>query len=163
MPHHVERQRIARTADEVFEFVGPNIPENNPRYEREVIDWVDVSPRPIRVGTTAVMRRVESGKRRDVHVVCVDYQQGRRIAWKHTDPSPFRVDIAFETVPAGTAQTDLSVTVDITLAGPPRLISPIVQRRSGAKGKELVTRIRTIIETGTGALSPRPEVAQLAQ
>lgn len=158
MPRQVLVKRIARPVAEVFDFIGPNVPENNPRYEREVIDWVDVSPRPIRSGTTATMRRVDDGKRRDAHLVCTDYQPGRRIAWKHTDPGPFQFAIAFETRPAGVEQTDLAVTVDIGLSGFLRLLGPLFARRSARNGAEMIGRIKSILETGSGALSPRPEL-----
>ena len=157
MPRQVIRQRIERSTSEVFAFIGPNVPENNPRYEREVIDWVDVTPRPIGKGTTATMRRVDDGKRRDTHLVCTDYQADRRIAWKHTDPGPFQFAIAFETIPAGVASTDFVVTVDIGLSGAFRLMTPLVKRRMSRNGREMAGRIKSILETGTGALAPRPE------
>jgi hypothetical protein len=163
MPHIVTHRRIEKTPAEVFDFVGPNIPENNPRYEREVIAWTNVTPRPIRTGTTAVMHRLEGSKRRDVRLLCVDYQQDRRIAWDHTDPGPFKFAIAFETLPADKGATDLVVTVDITLSGPLRLMAPLFARRSRAVGAELTERIRSILETGSGALSPLPEAALLAR
>lgn len=159
MPRHVVVQRVERPVADVFEFIGPNVPENNPRYEREVIDWVDVSPRPIRRGTVGTMRRVDDGKRRDTHVVCTDYQQDRRIAWKHTDPGPFQFAIAFETLAAGAGQTDLAVTVDIRLSGLLRLLGPLFERRMARNGEQMIGRIKTILETGTGALAPRPELA----
>jgi hypothetical protein len=159
MPRHVIRQRIERPAAEVFAFIGPNAPENNARYEREVIDWVNVSPRPIQTGTTATMRRVDDGKRHDTHIVCTDYQPGRRTAWRHTDPGPFQFAIAFETIANSQSSTDLVVTIDIALSGPFRLMAPLVRRRMGRNGGEMIGRIKSILETGTGALAPRPEAA----
>lgn len=159
MPRYSIVQHIERPVAEVFDFIGPNVPENNPRYEREVIDWVDVSPRPIRRGTTGTMRRVDGGKRRDTHLVCTDYQAGRRIAWKHTDPGPFSFAIAFETTPVGPSRTDLAVTVDIGLSGFLVLLGPLFKRRMARNGVEMSGRIKTILETGTGALAPRPELA----
>jgi len=159
MPRYAKVQRIERSVADVFEFIGPNVPENNPRYEREVIDWVDVSPRPIRLGTTATMRRIDDGKRRDTHLLCTDYQTDRRIAWKHTDPGPFQFAIAFETRPAGTTQTDLAVTVEVGLSGFLRLLGPLFARRMASNGGQMIGRIKTILENGTGALDPRPEFA----
>jgi hypothetical protein len=146
MPSFELRQRVNRTAADVFDFVAVHAPENNSRWEDEVVEWTDVSPRPIRVGTTAVMKRLENGKRRDTHLLCTDYQQDRRIAWRHTDPGPFQFAIAFDTLPTGASSTDLVVNVDITLGGFLRLMGPLFKRQMAKRGGEMVARMKTLLE-----------------
>lgn len=147
MPTNVIRERIRRPAADVFEFVGANGYQNNPRWEKEVLSWSEVTPLPVRKGTTALMHREDDGKRRDVHLLCTEFEPGRRVAWQHTDPGPFRFAISFETTPTGASETELVVQTDITLSGPLRLMAPLFARRQAKTGARLMGEVKRLLES----------------
>jgi hypothetical protein len=155
MPTYERHIRINRSALDVFDFVGTNGYRNNPRWEKEVLSWSDVSPLPIRVGTTALMQRDEGGKKRDVHLRCTAYAPGRHVAWQHTDPGPFQFFISFDAIPIGATETDLVVRTVITLAGPLRLMAPLFKRQQAKTGKRLGDEVKRLLEepAATGAAS----------
>ena len=148
MPKDEFRFRVLRPVAEVFDFVATNGDRNNPRWEAEVLSWTDVTPRPIQKGTTAVMHRSDDGKRRDAHLLCTEFELDRRIAWKHTDPGPFKFAISFETVPVSARETELIARTDITLSGPLRLMAPLVRRRQARVGARLAGKVKELLESG---------------
>ena len=148
MPKDEFRIRIQRPVADVFDFVARNVDRNNPRWEAEVLSWTDVTPRPIGQGTTAVMHRVDGGKRRDAHLLCTQFEPDRRIAWKHTDPGPFQFAISFETVPVGARETELIARTDITLSGAMRVLAPLVRRRQARVGARLTGKVKELLDAG---------------
>lgn len=148
MPQDEFHIRIQRPVADVFDFVATNVDRNNPRWEDEVLSWTDVTPRPIGKGTTAVMHRVDGGKRRDAHLLCSEFEPNRRIAWKHTDPGPFQFAISFETVAVSPRETELIARTDITLSGAMRLMAPLVRRRQARVGARLTRRVRELLDGG---------------
>lgn len=158
MPSYEHRIQIERPATEVFDFVATNGDRNNPLWEEEVESWTDVSPRPIGEGTTAVMHRIEGGKRSAVHLVCTEFQPDGRIAWKHTDPGPFKFAISFTTIPLSPSLTELRVRVDITLSGPLRLMSPLIRRRMASTGLRLTGNVKTLLEATPALTGERSSV-----
>lgn len=148
MPKDEFRIRIQRPVAEVFDFVATNVDRNNARWEAEVLSWTEVTPRPIRKGTTAVMHRVDDGKRRDAHLLCTEFEPNRRTAWKHTDPGPFQFAISFETVPVSPRETELIARTNITLSGVIRLMAPLVRRRQARVGARLTGKMRELLDGG---------------
>ena len=146
MPNYERHIRIRRPAADVFDFVGVNGYRNNPRWEKEVVSWTEVAPVPVRVGTTAVMHRVEGGKRRDVPMRCVEFAIGRCVAWQHIDPGPFQFFISFEAIELSATETDLVVRTVITFAGPLRLMSPLVKRQQAKTGARLGDELKRLLE-----------------
>jgi hypothetical protein len=146
MPSYERHIRIRRSAAEVFDFVGVNGYRNNPRWENEVLSWSEVTPLPVRAGTTAVMHRQDGNKRRDVHLRCTEYVPGKYVAWQHTDPGPFQFFISFDALPLGATETDLVVRTVITLSGPLRLMSLLFKRQQVKTGERLGDEVKRLLE-----------------
>jgi len=118
------RRHISRSPDEVFDFIGTNLYQNHPRWEREVLEIRPLTPGPVRLGSRAVMVREDFGRRSETEYEVVAFEPGRRVAVRQPNAAML-FELEFALAPAANG-TDFTVSVHIEPRGALRLLGPIL-------------------------------------
>lgn len=151
-------ERASRSAAHAFDVVVRHQAENHPRWEDEVEQIRDLDT-VVGVGHRSVMVRTEYGRTREVVNECVEYVEGRRAAYLHSDPT---VDfwIAFDFVDVAPGECEVTATVRITPKRALRLLTPLFRRRAPRRGARILHRmVQVVEETPAYTGQPAPEVS----
>lgn len=146
MPTIVHTERVQRSAAHCFDVVIRHNRENHPRWEPEVLEIREVTGGPIRLGHRSVMVRRERGKIREVENECVEYVEGRRVAFSHPDPQ-MDFDIAFDFNPVSDSETDVVATVTMQPHGALRVLTPILKLAGPRKSARISSQMRRVVES----------------
>jgi len=145
MPTFKRTYRIARSADEVFDFIGTHLFENHPRWEREVVEIRPLTDGPIHVGSRAVMVRQEYGRRSESTYEITAFELGRRVAARHLDGS-MDFDLSFGLAPVDDAASDLTVDVSMALRGRLRPLSPLLGLQMPGRSDRIARSMIALVE-----------------
>jgi len=145
MPTFNRTYRIARSADEVFDFIGTHMYENHPRWEREVVAIRPLTPGPIGVGSRAVMVRHEYGRQYESTYEITAFEPGRLISATHLDGS-MDFDISFAVAPIDGASSDFTVNVKMGFRGRMRPLSPILGLQMPSRSDRLTRSMIALVE-----------------
>jgi hypothetical protein len=134
-------EHIRRTPAAVYDFVAVHQPENHPRWEDEVIEIRREAP--LAVGTKGVMVRQEGKRRREVPFEVTALVPDRLIAFR-SGAGGFDLRLTFDMRPAG-EETEFHVTVELTLSGPLRLLTPIFRRKFPRTGARITRKLASLL------------------
>lgn len=140
------RRRVRRPPEAVFDVIGTHVYENHPKWESEVVEIRPLTDPPMRVGSRAVMVRREYGRRSEVTYEVTDFEQDRRIAFRHLSPQ-MAFEIAFVLEPAGESGSDLSVQIRAQPKGVFRLMTPLVARNLPRTSERITTQMVAVVES----------------
>ena len=138
-------REVASSADHAFDVVVRHQAENHPRWEKEVVEVRRVGPES-GLGARSVMVRREIGRTREVENTCVEYVDGRRAAYEHTDPG-MDFWIAFDTVPAGPSTCHVTATVRLQPRGMLRALGPVLRLGTQRRTERITARMCEVIES----------------
>jgi hypothetical protein len=145
MPTFKRTYRVARSADEVFDFIGTHLFENHPRWEREVVAIRPLTEGPIRVGTRAVMVRQEYGRRTESTYEITAFEPGRLVAARHLDGS-MDFDISFGLAHVDVSSMDLTVDVSMAFRGRMRPLSGVLAPQMPGRSDRIARSMITLVE-----------------
>jgi hypothetical protein len=118
--------------------------ENHPRWEAEVLE-VRPLDEIVGVGHRSVMVRKEGGRVREVINECVEFVDGRQVAYQHRDPR-MDFDIAFAYADTGPGTSTLSVTVQMQPRGFLKLMTPLFRLGAPKRTARIAARTVEVIE-----------------
>jgi len=148
MPHSQVTVRVRRAADVVFDAIEGHARHNVPAWEPEVLEVRPVSPGPLQLGSRVAMVRKQSGRVQTTTYEITAFDRPRRIAARHLDgPMGFAIDFAVRPVDAGAS--DVTVTVDMTLRGPMRLLTPLFALMGPRRNAGIARKMVAAIEADT--------------
>lgn len=139
------RRRVARPPEVVFDVIGTHVYENHPKWESEVVEIRPLTDPPVQVGSRAIMVRREYGRRTEVPYEVTEFEQDRRIAFRHIS-GPMDFDIAFLLAPAADGNSDLVVQVRATPKGVFRLFTPLVARNLPKTSERITSQMVDLVE-----------------
>lgn len=136
---------IQRPATEVFDFVGPNLLMNYPKWSREVVELVPLTDGPVRIGTTCRQVRIDQGRRSESTFRVTVFQLGRRVCFEGVS-NPYRCDYLFEPVTSTSASriifTFELLSLDVYMRPFEKLIRIAIQEGT----EETVRNIKKLVE-----------------
>jgi hypothetical protein len=151
--------RIRRPAAVIFEAIEQHGWTNEPAWEPEVIEVRPLDAGRPRVGSRAAMTRRDSGR---VHTTTYEFtalEAPSRLAIRHLD-GPMDFALEFRLVPVGTAETDVTVTVDMSPRGALRVLAPVFALMGPRRNARISAAMVKAIEASTapavadGSLAP---------
>jgi hypothetical protein len=151
---------INRSPEEVFRFVATDHFENHPKWDPSVVEIVQTSAGPLKVGTTARLTRLDRGKRIEGTVEITEYEPHRRFA-AVVSFGPFTLHQSVTIEPVGTDSSRLTLTINTQATGPTRLLLPLLRGVFARTMRESLRRIKEMVERSRG-VSGRvngPEIA----
>jgi hypothetical protein len=146
--------RVRRPAAVVFRAIEQHGWTNEPAWEPEVIEVRPLEPGRPRVGSRAAMTRRDGGR---VHTTAFEFtalEPPSRLAIRHLD-GPMDFALEFRLVPVGTAETDVTVSVDMSPRGALRVLAPVFAlmgpRRNARISAAMVRAIEASTDVGPSA------------
>jgi len=146
---YVIHQRLRQAPKEVYDFLVLHQPENHPRWEPEVLEFRREGP-PV-VGGTAIMVRKDFGKVSEQVVHYTELVPDRRVRF-YSDDGSVRFDLAMDIEDLDTGSL-LRGSVEITLRGKMRLLSPILARVFKKNSQTIFERFRALIDGSSSPIS----------
>lgn len=144
--------QVARPAAHAFAVVVTHQAENHPRWEKEVVEIRDLDE-IVGVGHRSVMVRKEFGGTRERVNECVEYVDGRRAAFAHSDAG-MDFWIAFDFVDTAPGRSEVTASVRFTLKGKMRLLTPLFRRDAPRRGARIIASMARVIEQQPAYVSP---------
>ena len=138
-------QIINRPPDEVFRHVATDHFHNHPKWDPNVVEMVQTSTGPMRVGTTARLVRQDGGKRVEGAVEITEYEPDRCFA-AVVSFGPFVLDERATVEPVGALSSQLTLTIDNQATGLMRVLLPLLRGRFRRTMTESVRRIKDMVE-----------------
>jgi hypothetical protein len=144
---------IHRAPSTVFDVVGTNLFETQPKWEDGIVAIRPITDDPMGVGSKAVMERLDLGVwRHETSYQCVVFDQDRLVVMHNDSPGThvvFRLSLA----PAGRGETLLRFWVQANFTGFNRLLEPLASVLLRARRKTLVD-IKAYVEATTAIPGP---------
>lgn len=135
--------RINRPVEDVFEFVAVNHFRNHPRWDSNIVELTPMQSGPVAVGSTA---RVQRRKGADNEVLeVVEFEPPRHFGTRdNIGPFLLRVTCLFQPVEPRTSR--LTLIADTTVAGPMRIVAPLLRPLFARQMRKSLRRIKTLVE-----------------
>ena len=149
MPSSQVTVRVRRPASVVFDAIARHCWTNEPAWEPEVLGLRNDGG-VLRVGGRAVMTRRENGKVLETTYEITSLEAPRHIAMRHLD-GPMRFALDFTVTPAGPAEADVAVAVNIALLGAMRLLTPVIALGAPGRNARISAEMVRAIEAATPA------------
>ena len=151
---------IHRPPSIVFDVVGTHLFETQPKWEDGIVTIRPLTEGPMRVGSKAVMERLDLLVwRHETDYQCVVFDQDRLVGM-HNDSPGTRVVFRLSVAPADHGKTLLRFWVQANLTGFNRLLEPLANLLLRARRKTLVD-IKEYVEINTAVPSAqRPPTDQ---
>lgn len=144
---------IHRPLPTVFDIVGTNLFETQPKWEDGIVAIHSLDAGPIRVGTRAVMERVDLGLwRRKTQYQCVQFELDRFFVF-HNDSPGIHVEFRVSVAPVGGQGTLLRFVVMATFTGFKRLLEPLAKVTLGPARRKTLLDIKAYVEANSPAPS----------
>jgi hypothetical protein len=136
--------QVDRSAAHAFDVVVRHQAENHPRWEDEVVE-VRPLDEIVGVGHRSVMVRRELGGTRERVNECVEYVDGRRAAYSHSDRG-MDFWIAFDFAEVAPERCEVTASVRFTLMGALRLMTPLFRLDAPRRGERITRSMGRVIE-----------------
>jgi uncharacterized membrane protein len=135
---------IDRPVADVFRFIAHV--ENTPKWQPAVIESVQITEGPLRVGSQ--FREVATMMGRRVTTVCevTEYVPERKLGWKATSTGPFSYATSYTFTPAGN-RTRIDIVGTFSLRGLWRLLEPVVKSEVRKESAQELTTMKAAIES----------------
>lgn len=143
---------IERPIEQVFDFVADerNEPQYNPRMSRAE----KITPGPIGAGTRFSSEMTGVGRKAEMTIEFTEFDRPRRIAeTTHLSSMDIGGVLLFEPVSEGTR---MKWIWDIEPRGFSRFLGPLVRRMGDRQERAIWTRMKSVLERGTGT-SPQED------
>ncbi|RDV10998.1 hypothetical protein DXK94_07485 [Arthrobacter sp. RT-1] len=150
---------IHRPVRTVFDVVGTRLFETQPIWEDGIVAIHPLTEGPIRVGTKAVMERLDLGVwRRRTNYQCVAFEQDRLLVFYNDSPG-LHVEFRLSVATAGEQGTLLRFVVLATFSGAMRLLEPLAAVMLGRERRKTLRDIKAYVESNpTADTRSRPGV-----
>ena len=125
--HAVE---IAKPAEQVFGYI--TVPENEAKWQADLVDSRKTSEGPVGVGTTGVEIRKMMGRRMETHWVCTEFEANKKMSFKSTS-GPMEVQGGYNLEPTN-GSTRLEFWLQLQPSIVMRLFQPLI---AGATRKQI--------------------------
>jgi hypothetical protein len=137
---------IARPPRDVFDFVARNHFDNHPKWDPDVVEMAQTSPRPMRVGTTAHVVRRQGRRTVDGTVTVTEFEPNDKAAWD-VEFGSFRLRQTVTLLPeeAG-ATTRLQLSIETVVSGPIKVLMPLLRIRFQKNMAQSLTNIADHLE-----------------
>ena len=132
---------IARSSEEVFAFVSDQT--NAVRWQSGIVDIRRLTSGPPAVGTRHAFTRTLMGKRMTGENEYVEFEPGKRVAFRTTSGPGLLASYSVEPTPAGTR---LTATLDLDVSGIMSIAEPLVARALKRDVKANLARLRAILD-----------------
>ena len=132
---------IARPSDEVFSFVSDQT--NAVRWQSGIVDIRRLTDGPPGVGTRHAFTRTLMGRRMTGENEYVEFEPGRRVAFRTTSGPGLLASYAVEPTPSGTRLTS---TIELDVSGIMSIAEPLVARALKRDVTANLARLRAILE-----------------
>jgi len=150
--------QVDRSAAHAFDVAIRHQAENHPRWEREVVEVRDLDD-TVGVGHRSVMVRKEFGGTRERVNECVEYVDGRRAAYSHSDRGT-DFWIAFDFLEVAPERCEVTASVRFTPKGALRLMTPLFKRSAPRRGQRITRAMGQVIEQTPAYVSRHVPEAQ---
>ncbi len=141
-------KHVNRSAEDTFNVIGTGIYEYHPKWEKEVVEIRPITDGPVGVGSRAIMVRREFMRTTESEYVITEFEQDRRIAAHHPDPSmDFR--IRFEITPIDSGSCTVQTDVQAQPKGWMRILEPVVRLVFRKQGERLANSMVEVVESAT--------------
>ena len=132
---------IARSSEEVFAFVSDQT--NAVRWQSGIVDIRRLTNGPPAVGTRHAFTRTLMGKRMTGENEYVEFEPGKRVAFRTTSGPGLLASYSVEPTPAGTR---LTATLDLDVSGIMSVAEPLVARALKRDVKANLARLQAILD-----------------
>jgi hypothetical protein len=144
--NHTTVKHVNRSAEDTFSVIGTGIYEYHPKWEREVVEIRRITDGPVGVGSRAIMVRREFGRTSESEYVVTEFEQDRKIAAHHPDPS-MDFHISFEITPIDSSSCTVQVDVAAQPLGWTRIFEPVMRLVMPKRGERLADSMVEVIES----------------
>lgn len=148
MINYTTVKHVNRSAEDTFSVIGTGIYEYHPQWEREVVEYRRITPGPVDVGSRAIMVRREFGRTTESEGVITEFEQDRRIAAHHPDPS-MDFHISFQITPIDSSSCTVQTDVQAQPEGWMRILEPVVRLVFRKQGERLANSMVEVIESAS--------------
>ena len=132
---------IARPCEAVFAFVSDQA--NAAQWQSGIVDIRRLTDGPPGVGTRYAFTRTLMGRRMTGENVYVEFDPGRRVAFRTTSGPGLLASYAAEPTPGGTR---LTATIELDVSGIMSIAEPLVARALKRDVNANLARLRVILE-----------------
>ncbi len=132
---------IARPCEEVFAFVSDQT--NAVQWQSGIVDIRRLTDGPPGVGTRHAFTRTLMGRRMTGENEYVEFEPGKRVAFRTTSGPGLLASYSVEPTPAGTR---LTATIDLDVSGIMSVAEPLVARALKRDVKANLARLRAILD-----------------
>lgn len=138
-------KHVNRSAEDTFSVIGTGLYEYHPKWEREVVEIRRITDGPVGVGSRAIMVRREFGRTSESEYVVTEFEQDRRIAAHHPDPS-MDFHISFQITPIDSSSCTVQVDVAAQPQGWTRIVEPVMRLAMPKRSERLASSMVEVIE-----------------
>ena len=135
--------RINRPIENVFEFVAVNHFRNHPRWDPNIIELTPMQSGPVAVGSTARVQRRKGTENEVLEVV--EFQPPRRFATRD-NIGPFLLSVTCLIEPVEPQTSRLILIANTTVAGPMRIVAPLLRPIFARQMRKSLRRIKMMVE-----------------
>ena len=153
MAHTQTTVRIGRPADVVFQAIQQHAWTNEPAWEPEVLGVRPLDEGAPRVGGRVAMTRKDGGRTFTTTYEITALEPSRRLAIKHVD-GPMDFALEFLVKPAGAADTEVTVIVDMSPRGKLRILAPMFALMGPKRNARISAQMVKAIEASTAPSAP---------
>ena len=135
--------RINRPVDDVFEFVAVNHFRNHPRWDPNIVELSPTQSGPVAVGSTARVQRRKGAENEVLEVV--EFEPPRRFSTRD-NIGPFLLSVTCLIEPVERRTSRLILIADTTVAGPMRIVAPLLRPVFARQMRKSLRRIKEMVE-----------------
>ena len=139
---------IARPSEAVFAFVSDQT--NAAQWQSGIVDIRRLTDGPPGVGTRYAFTRTLMGRRMTGENVYVEFEPGRRVAFRTTSGPSLLASYAVDPTPAGTR---LTATIELDVSGIMSIAEPLVARALKRDVDANLARLRAILDASAADLT----------
>ncbi|MDQ6882806.1 MAG: hypothetical protein M3077_01020 [Candidatus Dormibacteraeota bacterium] len=143
------RTAIEKSPADVYRFVATEHARNHPRWDRKAVEFVQLDPGPIGVGTRFAYKRKGTFPRQldALQLTVTDMEPNRRFAWRIS--GAWQAQFSYTFGPGATpSATAMECVSDFELPVP-QLLAPLVRGAINREVGDHQRRIKQMVETGT--------------
>lgn len=136
---------VGRSVDDVFALVGN--PDNDTQWGSLIVESQQISPGPVGKGTVFQQTATFLGGRLKTTVEITEFEPGKRVSYRATEPVALEHVRTFEAMPEGTR---LTFVTDINPGGALRVPGMLLQRMASRQMEADLDGIKTLMEAPGG-------------
>lgn len=141
-----ERTEIRKPPSDVYRFIATEHGRNHPRWDPRAVEFMQLDPGPVSVGTRFSYRRKVLGRLQTLQLVVTDMEPNRKFAFRVTGSMQAQISYILDST-GDPSTTVVQGVADFEVSGP-QLLAPLVKMVVDRGAKDSQRRIKQMVEAG---------------